>query len=175
MWKCKHCNKEFGFSTTSQKGNHSRHCASNPKKLESYEKIKEASDRFHHKKLFDVKCFICERKFSVKEDSRKYPSKEKYFCSRSCANKIGGRAKAKKYHYDEVAHYSTVAWRYHERKCVCCDEKNVVEVHHLNENHDDNRPKNLVPLCPTHHRYVHSKHKSLIENKIAEYVKNKWG
>lgn len=175
MWVCKHCNLNFNFDKMTEKGNHSRHCSSNPKKLEYIENLKAASDRFHHKKLFDVNCYICEKSFLVKEDSRKYPIKSKYFCSRTCANKIGGRAKAKKYHYDEVAHYTTVAWRYHNKKCVCCDEINMVEVHHLNENRNDNRPENLVPLCPTHHRYMHSKYKSLVENKIDEYVKDKWG
>ena len=58
---------------------------------------------------------------------------------------------------------------------MVCGEKNVVAVHHVNENHDDNDPKNLVPLCPTHHIYMHSKHKYLIEDKVKNYIENKWG
>ena len=30
MWKCKHCNNEFDFNTTSEKANHSRWCDYNP-------------------------------------------------------------------------------------------------------------------------------------------------
>lgn len=37
MWKCKHCNQEFEFSTTSQKSNHCRWCVKNPK-FETYKK-----------------------------------------------------------------------------------------------------------------------------------------
>ena len=53
-------------------------------------------------------------------------------------------------------------------------ENNIVAVHHVNENHMDNRPENLVPLCPTHHQYMHSRHKVLIENVVEEYIKSKW-
>jgi hypothetical protein len=39
-------------------------------------------------------------------------------------------------------------------KCALCDFP-YPDVHHLNHNHDDNRPENLVALCPNHHRLVH--------------------
>lgn len=101
-----------------------------------------------------------------------HPIKERYFCSKSCANSTGGKAKAAKYHLYELAQYQTVCFRHHPKECVVCEEQNVVAVHHYNENHDDNRPENLVPLCPTHHIYMHSKHKYLIEDQVAEYVNN---
>lgn len=121
---------------------------------------------------------VCEKcgseyTFIGRERSKSFQSSR--FCSRKCANSIGGQAKSEKYHADDVATYTTVAWRYHDKKCIICGEENVVAVHHLNENHMDNDPKNLIPLCPTHHQYMHSKHKHLIEDKVNEYVKNKWG
>jgi len=176
MWKCKHCNIEFNFDRTSEKGNHSRHCSFNPNKKESYKKLSDSSNvRFGNFIDFAVNCDCCKKEFLVTEREKLFPSKSKYFCSRKCANSVGGKAKSKKYHFDEVATYVTVAWRYHDKKCVICNETNIVAVHHFNENHNDNNPKNLVPLCPTHHQYMHSKHKHLIENKIEDYVKNKWG
>lgn len=180
MWKCKHCNVEFNFTRTTEKANHSRHCKDNPKRLESYKKMKSSTNERFDRDLgvvkdFEVTCECCGIQFIVEEREKLFPSKQQYFCSRNCANSVGGRAKADKYHYDEVAHYTTVAWRHHERKCLVCGETNVVAVHHLNEDHNDNRPENLVPLCPTHHQYMHSKHKALIEEKVNEYVKDKWG
>ena len=50
-----------------------------------------------------------------------------------------------------------------------CDEDKIVAVHHMNEDHSDNRPENLVPLCPTHHAYWHSKWRYLIEDKVRAY------
>ena len=46
----------------------------------------------------------------------------------------------------------------------------IVAVHHYNGNHDDDRIENLVPLCPTHHQYVHSKYKHLVQDTIDRYV-----
>jgi hypothetical protein len=180
MWKCKHCNQEFSFTRTTDKANHGKHCSKNPKRAEAYEKLKESSKKRFDAELgeikqFDVVCSCCGFDFTVDEREKQFPSKQNYFCSRSCSNSIGGKAKSLKYHYDEVANYVTVAWRYHERKCLVCGEENVVAVHHLNEIHADNRPENLVPLCPTHHQYMHSRHKTLIEQKVNEYVKSKWG
>lgn len=180
MWKCKHCNQQFDYSRTTEKANHSRHCDLNPNKKASYAAIKKALDDRSDELLgeinvYQVECHECKKPFLVEEREKQHPVKDQYFCSRSCANSIGGRAKAEKHHTDDIAHYRTVAWRYHEKKCIVCNEENVVAVHHLNNNHDDNDPKNLVPLCPTHHQYVHSKFKYLVEDKIDRYIKDKWG
>lgn len=43
-------------------------------------------------------------------------------------------------------------------------------VHHLDENKKNNNYKNLIPMCPTHHQYMHSRHKYLIEDEVNEYV-----
>ena len=180
MWKCKHCNQSFEYDRPTDMANHSRHCDKNPKKFESYKNIKikskeRVTESLGKLKNFHVECYACNKSFTVKERENQFPKKDKYFCSRNCANSIGGKAKAKKYHYDEVATYSTVAWRHHERKCLVCGEERVVAAHHLNEVHSDNRPENLVPLCPTHHQYMHSKHKFVIESQVHKYVQNKWG
>ena len=178
MQKCKHCNIDFS-GTISQYANHVRWCDKNPK-VEKYKKDNIArgkalgEDRFGKYKKFSVNCSSCNTLFDVEERELLFPSKEKYFCSRSCSNSTGGKAKSKKYHSDDVAHYATVAWRYHDKKCIVCGEEKIVAVHHLNENHNDNDPKNLIPLCPTHHQYMHSRYKKEIENIVDSYVKNKW-
>jgi hypothetical protein len=67
--------------------------------------------------------------------------------------------------------YQTTCWHHHGKKCLVCGEEKIVAVHHVNENHNDNRPENLVPLCPTHHQYVHSKYKDEIQPIVESYVK----
>lgn len=180
MWICKYCLENFSYIRTTDKANHAKHCEKNPNRSAFYNKLKEVNqERFNKnfgiEKEFKVTCKECESIFSVIEREKLHPQKEQYFCSRVCANSIGGKAKSKKYHYDDVAHYTTIAWRYHKKECLICKEQNIVAVHHLNEIHNDNRPENLIPLCPTHHQYMHSKHKVLIESMVNEYVKNKWG
>lgn len=86
-------------------------------------------------------------------------------CSYACSNTFfrrGPRANA-------TQNYRTIAFTHHDKECVVCRENKIVEVHHLNGNHDDNRPENLVPLCPTHHKYWHSKWRCLIEDKVKAY------
>lgn len=180
MWNCKHCKNEFEFTRITEKANHSRHCYANPKKLESYLNIKKSLKESYDKKLgeikdFSVSCESCNNLFVVKEREFQYPSRSAYFCSRRCANKEGGKAKAAKYHKDDVARYTTVAWRHHEKRCVVCGEDKIVAVHHYNENHNDNEPKNLIPLCPTHHHYMHSQHKGIIIKIVEDYIKTKFG
>ena len=176
MWKCRFCCKEFDFNRATDKGNHAKHCDKNPNKFITYDKIKKSSDKRFGKRIkFTMICEKCEKPFSVKEREKLHPEKEKYFCSRSCANSTGGKAKAQKYHSDDVAYYRTVAFRHHEKKCVVCGENKIVAVHHLNENHEDNDPKNLLPICPTHHQYIHSRYKCEIIDKVEEYLKVKWG
>lgn len=177
MWKCRFCENGFDLERTTDKANHAKHCDSNPNKHKQYENIRKALTKRHNTRLgevtdFAVICDACDDEFIVEEREHMHPIKERYFCSKSCANSTGGKAKAAKYHPDELAQYQTVCFRHHPKECVVCEEQNVVAVHHYNENHDDNRPENLVPLCPTHHIYMHSKHKYLIEDQVAEYVNN---
>lgn len=67
--------------------------------------------------------------------------------------------------------YQSTCWLFHGKKCIVCDENKIVSVHHINENHYDNRPENLVPLCPTHHQYVHSRYREEIQPIIDKYIR----
>jgi hypothetical protein len=46
----------------------------------------ETIKRFGEIKNFKVKCNKCEKEFEVTEREKLFPQKEKYYCSRSCAN-----------------------------------------------------------------------------------------
>jgi len=88
------------------------------------------------------------------------------FCSRKCANSTGGIAKATKHHGDSKAHYRTVAFRHRDKKCYACGHDRIIEVHHLDGDHENNDPSNLIPLCPTHHKMVHSKWKHEVDELL---------
>ena len=88
-------------------------------------------------------------------------------CSHSCSNKFFRKLRNKPENYKS---YSTICWHHHEKKCIVCGEENIVAVHHYNEDHTDDTPHNLVPLCPTHHQYVHSRYKGLVIDTIDKYV-----
>lgn len=89
MWKCKHCNNEYNFKTTSEKANHTRWCNKNPKRND-WNSGTGTINQFGELKYYMVKCDCCGNDFEVKEREKLHPQKEKYYCSRSCANSIGG-------------------------------------------------------------------------------------
>lgn len=94
--------------------------------------------------------------------------KSKGTCSHSCSNKFFSHLRNKP---EKYSRYTTLCWKEHKKECVVCGEDKVVAVHHMNEDHNDNRIENLVPLCPTHHTYMHSKYKTEILPIVEEYVK----
>ena len=94
------------------------------------------------------------------------------YCSRSCSNFRGKGNEWAQLRNTELKRYTTICFAHHEKKCVVCGEDKIVAVHHYNEDHKDDRPENLVPLCPTHHEYIHSsKYKHLIKDTIDNYVR----
>jgi hypothetical protein len=116
-------------------------------------------------------CPICDNEFEAKLG---HP-REKMVCSHACANTYFRSGKSNPNYKNDtqlsgVTKYVVICFRYHEKKCVCCDEKNIVEVHHYDGNKNNNKPENLIPLCPTHHQYWHSKFRHLIKVKVDEYV-----
>ncbi len=125
------------------------------------------------------KCPVCGDEFSTRLCHRD----EKTTCSIACSNthfrsgdNNGFRAKkqgrtvrnnGKRLTYQ----YQEICWQNHVKKCIVCGEERIVEAHHYNGNHNDNRPENFAPLCPTHHLYWHSRHRSLIQRVVDDYVK----
>ena len=73
---------------------------------------------------------------------------------------------------DNELGYRKLCFRYHKKECIICGEKNIVAVHHYDENNFNNDPTNLIPLCPTHHTYMHSSFRHLINKKVQKYIQN---
>ena len=105
-------------------------------------------------------CPVCSTEFVGKSTT----------CSYSCSNKHFRTGEDNGNWKQDT--YQTTCWLYHGKKCLICEEEKIVTVHHVNEDHSDNRPENLVPLCPTHHQYVHSRYRNEVQPIIEEYVKN---
>lgn len=109
-------------------------------------------------------CPICESQFST----RKHPTKEGITCSKSCAA-TWFRTGEDNPNWKNKS-YRNIAFRFHGKKCAVCPESKILDVHHIDENRENNTKDNLIPLCPTHHRYIHSKYKNEVLDKIMEYM-----
>ena len=125
--------------------------------------IKKHEVRCYLNPINVVLCKVCNKPIKNYKTS-------KGTCSRSCANThFKSGEKNGNWRQDS---YRTTCFLYHGKECVVCKESNLVEVHHLDENHQNNDPSNLIPLCPTHHQYWHSRFKHLIEDKVLSYIKS---
>jgi len=93
-------------------------------------------------------------------------------CSQECRYILFGGPN--KIEIDESNDYRKICFYYHDKRCIICDEENVVEVHHFDENHNNNQKENLIPLCPTHHKYMHSEFKELIIGKVVIFILNQY-
>ena len=133
---------------------------------------KNGDSRRRYEHIYKV-CPICGHTF----ETLKGHKKEKKTCSYSCSNTFfrsgpnnGG------WKEDEScgsSSYRSTCFYYHKKECLICGEKNIVEVHHVDENRKNNIPLNLIPLCPTHHQYYHSRYKNMIEKQILNYIKQR--
>lgn len=113
----------------------------------------------------DKECPVCETKFTI----LKGHPRAKVTCGLSCANTYF-RSGEDHPNWKESAYVST-CFAYHEKKCIICKEYKIIEVHHFDENNKNNKPENLIPLCPTHHKYWHSRYKELVYDKVIKYRK----
>ena len=93
-------------------------------------------------------------------------------CSRSCAN-THFRSGADNGNW-KASGYAIICKQHYTMKCLVCGETEVIDVHHIDCNRENNLPDNLIPLCPTHHAYMHRGKSHIIEHIILEN-KNKLG
>src|SRR3989304_1924875 len=56
----------------------------------------------------------------------------------------------KKKHNIDLESYKKIT-----QSCVICGFDKIVDLHHLDENHENNSKTNLVGLCPNHHKMFH--------------------
>jgi len=92
-----------------------------------------------------IKCPRCERM---------KPMHAKGLCN-GCYNSVFNienilRGNKLKYHKVDYETYKNAT-----KICVLCGFDKVVDLHHLDMNHNNNSIENLTGLCPNHHKMVH--------------------
>lgn len=134
-------------------------------------KQQEKQDRLfgpvlEHKKI----CACCGNEFVFVGRLKTKKFEKAQFCSRSCANN------RQVWWNDNSTYYRTIAFRVWEEKCQIpqCGFDKIVAVHHIDENKENNDPRNLIPLCPNHHEMVHSKWRNEVQPFIEEVIRKKF-
>jgi hypothetical protein len=137
-----------------------------------------ASKRVKHTRI-EKECPICNSKFKVIDGGYD----DKITCSHACSNTYfrsgedNGNWKDISEYYHNLRHprlskkYREICFNNHKHECVVCGEDKILDVHHYDSDRTNNNPNNLIPLCPTHHGYVHYGYEHLVIDRINEYVK----
>lgn len=125
----------------------------------------------HHMKIHEKFCYLNPNNIKLCKVCTK-PIKDyrhtKGTCSCACSNTYFRSG----INHGNIKQYRTICFLYHKKECIICKENIIVEAHHYDRNNKNNKPDNLIPLCPTHHKYYHSRHRILINNKIDKYRDN---
>ena len=125
-------------------------------------------------------CAYCGKKFQ-RQISRLENSKSGfYFCCREhkdLAQSLKGGDKFKSIrpnHYgQQKTDYRKTAFDLYPHKCHICgwaEDEDVLEVHHIDENHKNNDENNLIILCPICHRKITSHKYKLINRSYLQKI-----
>ncbi len=96
------------------------------------------------------------------------PHHQKGYCN-NCSNLL--------FHYDHIKRHNYRKWhnidlethRKITAMCIICGFDKIVDLHHLDRDHKNNNPSNLVGLCPNHHKMSHMyAHKEEIAQALRE-------
>ena len=94
-----------------------------------------------------IKCKRCERVMT---------HHAKGFCP-GCYNSIFHIDKVKLHNAKRQHNIGQELYKKLVEKCIICDFDKIVEIHHIDHNHKNSSPENLVGLCPNCHKMIHHK------------------
>jgi len=105
--------------------------------------------------LVSENCLYCGDSFYTPINS------DQKFCSRDCYDKFRGNKKLQ----NENNYFDKIKNKY-GHQCVICNSFESLRIHHIDENHGNNKEENLILLCESCHRTVHSGIKILISKNL---------
>lgn len=155
----------------------------------SWENVKR-DNRTHHicpicqqedrdKNKIEVECAYCHKKF-FKSPSKMEKSKSGlYFCCREHKDLAQGLASGSQFDIMRPDHYKNIneensnnyrrkAFLTYLHQCEICnynEDENILQVHHIDENRQNNKIENLIILCPNCHAKITYGGYKLIDRK----------
>ena len=151
---CKQCQKPFSVLVKEIKRGNGKFCSIGCRNKFYFTKPKEPN----------VRCAMCSKSFYIKPYRLKVSKSGLVFCCRKCKDRaqrlIGGLTDIQPSHYGSGNRikYRVLAFEHYPHKCNCCGYDNnvdILEVHHIDNNHNNNDVSNLEILCPNCHTIIH--------------------
>jgi hypothetical protein len=130
-------------------------------------------EKEHHAKGL---CYACYKKlkWTPKTSKCKRCKKEatihaKGLCA-SCYNYIFHSESNKAYQQRRKNKIDLKTYQKVTKSCAVCGFDKIVDIHHIDKNKQNNSPKNLIGLCPNHHRMINN---LKFRNEIWQILKEK--
>ena len=104
-------------------------------------------------KYVEIECSYCGKKIKRLKSRLKSQTGE-YYCSRECGNRHKNSLIMQT---KNGSAYRRNAFLEYEHCCAICgwdEDERILEVHHIDENRNNNNLENLIILCPTCHRKI---------------------
>lgn len=101
-----------------------------------------------------TKCAYCGKTFKRLKSIIKKSKSGLSFCSVECGNRYKNQLVT---NYQSANDYRRNAFLAYPHKCAKCgydEDERILEVHHIDENHNNNDLTNLIILCPNCHKKV---------------------
>lgn len=125
-----------------------------------------------------VECAYCGIEFEKAPSKIKQSKSGLFFCCREHKDLAQRCSSGEKFAIIRPEHYGTTSKDYrtkafekYEHKCaVCgwCEDERILEVHHIDTNHENNDVNNLMILCPICHRKLTLHYYQLVDNNQLE-------
>lgn len=96
------------------------------------------------------------------------PNHAKGYCQ-GCYNYVFFLDNTKAHNQKKLYNIDYETYKKITAKCLICGFDKVVDLHHLDENHKNNSEKNMIGLCPNHHKMLHNfQFREEVLNQIQE-------
>jgi len=130
-------------------------------------------EKEHHAKNL---CYACYKKIKwqpklaiCKRCKRKINIHAKNLCA-GCYNYVFHLDKNKAYTQRKKNNVDLKTFRKVIKQCAICGFDKIIDIHRIDFNNKNNSLKNLIGLCPTHHRMIHNLN---FRNEIFQILKQK--
>ena len=129
-------------------------------------------EREHHAKGYCLSCYVkvCwKRKVIIcKRCNKQKRHYGKGYCQ-NCYNILFYYDRIKQSNYRRSHNIDLQTYRKITNECVICGFNVTVDLHHIDQNHKNSSEKNLIGLCPNHHRMMHiHNHRESLTNLLRE-------
>lgn len=128
-------------------------------------------DRKEQDKWEDKVCAYCGKTVKRLKSKIAVNKTGLFYCSRECGNRHKNVQREENGEWVASKNYRLRAFQNQEHKCAICnwnEDERILEVHHVDENRENNLTENLKILCPTCHRKITLGYYKLVENQLID-------